>query len=67
MAADGTKQAVRAMHTRITYFHNGGQDGGQLGGHALDERGRDAVEAKGGHLSVRGGVCVVGGTGDETA
>ena len=36
----------------IKYLDNGGQDGGQLGGHALDQRGRDAVEAEGGHLSV---------------
>ena len=38
----------------IKYLDNGGQDGGQLGGNALDERGRDAVEAEGGHLSVWG-------------
>lgn len=36
----------------IKYLDNGGQDGGQLSGHALDQRGRDAVEAEGGHLSV---------------
>jgi len=36
----------------IKYLDDGGEHRRQLSGHALDHRGRDAVEAEGGHLSV---------------